>query len=274
MYFDFYGLRENPFNVTSDPDFLFLSSTHKETLSHLLYGINNRKGFIAITGEIGSGKTTLCKALIYSLDDNVKVSLVFNPSLPDNQLLEAIVDDFGIIPERRTKAAFIKGINFFLLDQLRENRNCVLIIDEAQNLKPSTLETLRMLSNLETNKEKLIQIVLVGQPQLRDKLDLPSMLQLRQRISVRFHLMPLEQSEIISYIKHRLHVAGCTEDPTFSAEALELIFSYSKGIPRLINLVCDKSLLFGFVKETRNIDEYLVEQSIKELEGSAPLLPV
>ncbi len=274
MYLDYYDLKENPFNVTSDPDFLYLSNTHKEALSHLLYGINNRKGFIEITGEIGSGKTTLCKALIYSLDDSVKVSLIFNSSLQNNQLLEAVVDDFGIMPERRTKVAFIKAMNSFLLEQLRENRNCVLIVDEAQNLKNSTLETLRMLSNLETNKEKLIQIVLVGQPQLRDKLNLPSMVQLRQRISVRFHLMPLEKSEIESYIHHRLQVAGCTEHPTFTSEASDLIFSYSKGIPRLVNLVCDKSLLFGFVKETRIVDEYLVDQSIKEIEGSYSLLPV
>ncbi|HPN73004.1 MAG TPA: AAA family ATPase, partial [Candidatus Omnitrophota bacterium] len=180
MYLGFYGLKENPFNVTSDPDFLYMSGTHKEALSHLLYGINNRKGFIEITGEIGSGKTTLCKALISSLDDRTRVSLVFNSSLQDTQLLEAVVDDFGLKPERRAKLAFIKAINSFLLEQLKDNRNCVLIVDEAQNLKPSTLEALRMLSNLETNKEKLLQIVLVGQPQLRNKLNLPSMVQLRQ----------------------------------------------------------------------------------------------
>ena len=274
MYLNFYGLKENPFNVTSDPDFLYLSNTHKEALSHLVYGINNRKGFIEITGEIGSGKTTLCKALIYSLDDSVKVSLVFNSSLQDNQLLEAIVDDFGLKPERRAKVAFLRAINSFLLEQLRNNRNCVLIVDEAQNLKPSTLETMRMLSNLETNKEKLLQIVLVGQPQLREKLNLPSMLQLRQRVSVRFHLTPLEKNEIISYIRHRLNVAGCGDDLNFSQEASELIFSYSKGIPRLVNLVCDKSLLFGFVKETKYIDEDLVEQSIREVEGIYPLMAV
>jgi general secretion pathway protein A len=272
MYLDFYGLKENPFNVTSDPDFLYLSSTHREALSHLVYGINNRKGFIEITGEVGSGKTTLCKALIYSLDESVKVSLVFNSSLQDNQLLEAITDDFGIKPERRAKVAFIKAINLFLLEQLRGDRNCVLIVDEAQNLRPSTLETLRMLSNLETNKEKLLQIVLVGQPQLRDKLNLPSMLQLRQRISVRFHLMPLEKNELPSYINHRLNVSGSDGTLIFSEEAADLIFSYSKGIPRIVNLVCDKSLLFGFVKETHLINEELVEQSIREIEGSYPLI--
>ncbi len=272
MYFDFYGLRENPFNVTSDPDFLYLSTSHKEALNHLLYGVDNRKGFIEVTGEVGSGKTTLCKALMHRLGDNVEISLVFNSSLPDTQLLEAVCDDFGIKPERRAKVAFIKALNSFLLEQLRNNRNCVLIVDEAQNLKPSTLETMRMLSNLETNKEKLIQIILVGQPQLRDKLNLPSMLQLRQRISVRFHLTPLEKNEILPYVRHRLGVAGSEGDITFSPEALEMISSYSKGIPRLVNLVCDKSLLFGFVRETKFIDGDLVDQSIKEIEGSYPLV--
>ncbi|MFA6636109.1 MAG: AAA family ATPase [Candidatus Omnitrophota bacterium] len=274
MYLDFYGFRENPFNVTSDPDFLYLSNTHREALSHLVYGINNRKGFIEITGEIGSGKTTLCKALISSLDDSVKLSLVFNSSLPNTQLLEAIADDFGIKPERRAKVAFIKAINSFLLDQLQNDRNCVLIIDEAQNLKNSTLETIRMLSNLETNKEKLLQIVLVGQPQLRDKLNLPSMLQLRQRVSVRFHLMPLEKTETLSYIRHRLNIAGGNDKLVFSDKAADRIFLYSEGIPRLVNLVCDKALLFGFVKETMFIDEGLVEQSIKEIEGTYPVMAV
>jgi general secretion pathway protein A len=274
MYLDFYGFGENPFNVTSDPDFLYLSNTHREALSHLVYGINNRKGFIEITGEIGSGKTTLCKALISSLDESVKLSLVFNSSLQDSQLLEAVADDFGIKPERRAKVAFIRAINSFLLDQLQNNRNCVLIIDEAQNLKNSTLETIRMLSNLETNKEKLLQIVLVGQPQLRDKLNLPSMLQLRQRVSVRFHLMPLEKTEILSYISHRLNIAGGNDKLVFSDKAADRIFLYSEGIPRLVNLVCDKALLFGFVKETMFIDEGLVEQSIKEIEGTYPVITV
>ena len=271
MYLEYYGLRENPFNVTSDPDFLYLSQTHREALDHLIYGINQRKGFIEITGEIGAGKTTLCKALLNSLDDNTKSSLIFNSTLQETQLLEAILNDFGITPERRSKVAFIKTLNSFLLEQLYAGRNTILVIDEAQNLKTSTLETIRMLSNLETNKEKLLQIILVGQPQLRDKLKLPSLVQLRQRVSVRFHLTPLQKSELSRYVEHRLTVAGSSGNIGFSQEAIDLMFSYSKGIPRVVNLICDKSLLLGFVRGTRFLEYSVIEQSIQEIEGKYPI---
>jgi general secretion pathway protein A len=254
MYLDFYGLKENPFNVTSDPNFLYLSHTHQEALNHLLYGINQRKGFIEITGEIGSGKTTLCRALLSRLDERIKTSIIFNSSLPESQLLEAIVEDFGAKPERRGKGAFIKALNRFLLEQLSRGNNAVLIVDEAQNLRLSALETIRMLSNLETEKEKLLQIILVGQPQLREKLDSPDLEQLRQRISVRFHVKALDVTEIPQYIAHRLHVAGSSGNVNFTPEAVDSILAYTKGIPRLINLVCDKSLLLGFVRETFLID--------------------
>jgi general secretion pathway protein A len=267
MYLDFYGLKENPFNVTSDPDFLYLSHTHKEALDHLLYGIHARKGFIEITGEIGAGKTTLCRALINQLDDDTKTSLIFNSSLPETQLLEAIVTDFGITPERRNKVAFLKQLNAFLLDQLSKGNNTVLIIDEAQNLRKSTLETIRMLSNLETDKEKLLQIILVGQPELRDKLNSPALVQLRQRISVRFHVRALERNELDGYIHHRIAVAGAPQTINFFPESCDLIYSYSGGIPRLINLLCDKALLMGFVRETRLIEPEIIEKSIEEIEG-------
>jgi general secretion pathway protein A len=274
MYLEYYGLKENPFNVTSDPDFLYLSHTHREALNHLIYGISQRKGFIEITGEIGAGKTTLCKALLNSLDENTRSSLIFNSTLQETQLLEAILNDFGITPERRSKVAFLKTLNSFLLDQLYAGRNTILIIDEAQNLKASTLETIRMLSNLETNKEKLLQIILVGQPQLRDKLNLPSLVQLRQRISVRFHLTPLEKNELHRYIEHRLSVAGSSGNIGFSQEAIDLIFTYSKGIPRVVNLICDKSLLLGFVRGTRFLEYGVIEQSIQEIEGKYSLVKV
>lgn len=267
MYLEYYGLKENPFNVTSDPDFLYLSHTHKEALNHLLYGINQRKGFVEITGEIGAGKTTLCRALLKQLDSRTKTSLIFNSNLPENQLLEAILNDFGIIPKRRSKVAYLRFLDNFLLEELNSNNNVVLIIDEAQNLRLSTLEMIRMLSNFETDKEKLLQIILVGQPQLRDKLNSPSLQQLRQRISVRFHIKALEKDEILNYIQHRLNVAGTLENVNFSSEAIDLIFSYSKGIPRLINLICDKALLLGFVHETHFIEIHITEKSIKEIEG-------
>ena len=271
MYREFYGLKENPFNVTSDPNFLYLSHTHKEGLNHLLYGIEQRKGFLEITGEIGAGKTTLCRALVNRFDERTKTSIIFNSNLPEMQLLEAVVEDFGITPPRRSKIAFIKELNSFLLDQLSKGNNAVLIVDEAQNLRFSTLETIRMLSNMETEKEKLLQIVLVGQPQLRDKLASPNLVQLRQRISIRFHIKALQKDEIAQYIEHRLTVAGSPDKLAFSPEAIGLIYSYTGGIPRLINIVCDKSLLLGYVQGTYHIGHNIVQKSIEELEGQFSL---
>ncbi|MFH1305273.1 MAG: AAA family ATPase [Candidatus Omnitrophota bacterium] len=274
MYLDFYGLKENPFNVTSDPSFLYLSNTHREALDHLLYGINQKKGFVEITGEIGAGKTTLCRALLTRLDYSVKTSFIFNSSLPETQLLEAVLHDFGIIPERRRKVLFIRLLNDFLLDQLSQNNNVVLIIDEAQNLRSSTLETIRMLSNLETEKEKLLQIILVGQPQLREKLNSPQLLQLRQRIGVRFHIRALNKNEILEYIRHRLNVAKPREQIVFENDAIDSIYDYSAGIPRVINIICDKSLLLGFATGTRIIGQEIVKKSIEETEGQFSLVTV
>jgi general secretion pathway protein A len=267
MYKEFYGLKENPFNVTSDPSYLYLSNTHKEALDHLLYGVEQRKGFLEITGEIGAGKTTLCRAFINRFDERIKTSLIFNSNLPEMQLLEAILDDFGIDPVRRNKVAFLRALNKFLLEQLSCGNNAVLIIDEAQNLRFSTLETIRMLSNLETEKEKLLQIVLVGQPQLRKKLESPNLVQLRQRISIRFHIKALSRDEIPQYIEHRLDVAGSSGKIAFAPAAIGHIHSYTGGIPRLINIVSDKSLLLGFVQSTFYIGEDIVQKSIEELEG-------
>jgi general secretion pathway protein A len=267
MYLDYYGLKENPFNVTSDPSFLYLSRTHREALDHLKYGITQRKGFVEVTGEVGAGKTTLCRALLNQLQDNVKTSYIFNPGLPETQLLEAILEDLGMTPVRRSKVKIIKQLNEFLLEQLKEDNNVVLIIDEAQNLRPRTLETIRMLSNLETEKEKLLQIILVGQPELRDKLRDHGMLQLRQRISIRFHITALEESEIDMYIMHRLNVASIEKNIEITDGALKDIYDYTKGIPRVINVVCDKALLLGYVHGTRLIEKGIIEQSIEEIEG-------
>jgi len=267
MYLDFFGLKENPFNVTSDPSFLYLSHTHKEALNHLIYGIDQRKGFITITGEVGAGKTTLCRALLKKLDERTKTSLIFNSDLPEIQLLEAIVLDFGIAPKRLSKVTFINQLNVFLLEQLSLGNNAVLIMDEAQNIRSSTLETIRMLSNLETEKEKLLQIVLVGQPQLRDKLNSPNLLQLRQRIGVRFHIRALSKDEVLGYIYHRLEVAGDTNNIRFEPRAVDLLYSYSNGIPRVVNIICDKALLLAFVCETHTVGENIMRKSIDELEG-------
>jgi general secretion pathway protein A len=245
-----------------------LSETHREALDHLLYGVHERKGFIAITGEIGAGKTTICRAILRKLEHGTKTSIVFNSNLPETQLLEAVLLDFGITAARRDKVSFFKAINEFLLKQLSIGNNVVLIIDEAQNLRNSTLETIRMLSNLETEKEKLLQIVLVGQPQLRDKLNLPSLLQLRQRIGVWCHVNALKNHEVRGYIEHRLNVAGPGCNTSFTQEAVDLIAAHSGGIPRVINIVCDKSLLLGFVLGTREINRAVIEKSIDEVTGN------
>ena len=196
MYKEFYGLREYPFNMTPDPAFLFLSRHHRVALDVLLYGIRERKGFIAITGEVGAGKTTLCRALLNSLDAKTKTALILNPSLSDSQILRAITDEFRLQPAKTTKKDLYDSINGFLLRELAANHNVALIVDEAQNLKPSVLEQIRLLSNLETEKEKLLQIILVGQPELAEILDRDSLRQLKQRISLRYHVASLAPEEV------------------------------------------------------------------------------
>ncbi|MFH1594163.1 MAG: AAA family ATPase [Candidatus Omnitrophota bacterium] len=275
MYRGYYGLKEHPFNVTSDPSFLYFGKTHREALSQILYGINERKGFLEITGEVGAGKTTLCKALLSRLDESTKTAFILNSNLSGAQLLEAIVEDFGLHPTRLTKIALMRQLNNFLLEELRKNCNVVLILDEAQNLSIQNLEEIRLLSNLETDKEKLFQIILVGQPELRRKLNSHALLQLRQRIGVRFHVSPLERGEIGMYISHRLSVAGADLSRlSFSEDAIDIIFRYSGGVPRLINVVCDKALLTGFVLEKWTIDECIIDKSIREIEGKPAELAV
>ncbi|NQT00306.1 MAG: AAA family ATPase [Candidatus Omnitrophica bacterium] len=268
MYERFFGLKEKPFNVTADPGFLFFSRHHKEAFSHLVYGIKERKGFLEITGEIGTGKTTLCKALLNSLDANTKTALILNPDLSKAQLLRMMLQDLGVEDEKNSKTSLLTKLNQFLIQQLSSGNNVVLIIDEAQNLKDSLLEQIRLLSNLETEKEKLLQIVLVGQPELREKLKSPKLRQLRQRISVRYHIFPLIRPEVDKYIRHRLSVAGSNRCVNFSKEAVDEIYSYSQGFPRLINILCDKLLLAAFVRTTKTITPELVQVCIQELEGN------
>ena len=267
MYLPFFNLREPPFNLTPDPRFLFLSSQHEEALSHLLYGIHERKGFIEITGEVGSGKTVLCRALLEQLDASVSTALIFNSYLTQSELLAAISRDFGLATEDVTGAALIERLNAYLLSEFSAGRNAVVVIDEAQNLEPTVLEQLRMLSNLETARGKLLQIVLVGQPELRDKLSLPGMRQLDQRIAVRFHLNELSRPETASYVAHRLRVAGADDGITFTQRALRLIYQSSGGLPRRVNLVCDRALMTAYVRETRGIDGAIVRQSVRDLNG-------
>ncbi len=268
MYTSFYGLKESPFNITPDSRFLFLSRQHEEALASLMYGIEQRKGFIVITGEIGAGKTTLCRTLLKKLDsEQIRIALVFNPLLTEIELLRAINQELGIECQYNSKKDLIDELNEFLLGEISRGHNVVVVIDEAQNLTPALLEQLRLLSNLETETEKLLQIVLIGQPELQDILELPQLQQLNQRVAVRYHLEPLSQEEIIKYIRHRLSVAGAEIDIQFTDDALDKIYEYSGGVPRKINVLCDRALLIGFVHSTHEIDRSIIEQSIEEVSG-------
>lgn len=268
MYETFYSLNKKPFSITSSPYFLFLSRKHKEALAHLKYGIQERVGFIEITGEVGTGKTTLCRCLLNELDEKTKTAFIFNSNLSEIQLMQNIVEDFGIQTAKKNKSSLFVELNRFLIEQLILNNNVVLIIDEAQNLSMKLLEQIRMLSNLEAEDQKLLQIILVGQPELREKLRSPALRQLRQRISVRYHMGALDQDEIPQYIAHRLNLAGGNgQGPLFQEKAIHEIARYSGGIPRLINVVCDKALLTGFVMEEKTITDEIIKRSINEIEG-------
>lgn len=265
MYLEFYGLTTAPFNITSNPEFFFESTSHKEALAALLYGIKEKKGIILITGEVGTGKTTLCKAILNKLSPNFRTSLILNPYFSQVQLLRAIVEDFGLTPKNNNRLDIVKELNQFLLQINLEGGTAVLIIDEAQDLNANQLEQIRLLSNLETIQHKLLQIVLVGQPELEEKLQRPNLRQIRQRIFVKYKLKPLTQEEVINYINFRLEKAG-KSNIDISPSAYKLIYEFSLGIPRLINMLCDRALLCGFVQEKRMIDEEILKLSIEELQ--------
>jgi general secretion pathway protein A len=267
MYNQFYGFRESPFNITPDPRFLFFSDRHREAYNHILFGIKERKGFIQVTGEVGAGKTTLCRALLEELGSDYITALILNPCLNPTQLLRTILTELGLTPGKADRVACLEMLNRFLLEQLEAGRDVVLLIDEAQDLAPELLEQVRLLSNLETDQRKLLQIVLIGQPELREKLNDRGLRQLRQRITVRYHLTPLSRQEVERYVQHRLEVVGANGRPAFTSWAIRSVFRYSGGIPRLINAVCDKALLAGFVEGTDLLTWRQVRRAIRELEG-------
>ncbi|MBP7797834.1 MAG: AAA family ATPase [Thermoanaerobaculaceae bacterium] len=270
MYQEFYGLAAQPFSITPDPRYLYLSRRHREAMEHMLFGITQRKGFVQITGEVGAGKSTLCRALLAQLGEAYATALILNPVGSGMQLLRSILLELGLSDRGNDRVRLLQRLNEFLLARLATAQDVVLLVDEAQDLSDELLEEVRLLSNLETDDRKLLQIVLVGQPELRDRLEHPRMRQLRQRITVRYHLGPLDRDEIEAYIRHRLTVAGATGRPTFSAAALRSIQRYSHGVPRLVNAVCDKALLCGYVEGHDHLGWRQIRRAIRDLEGRDP----
>jgi general secretion pathway protein A len=268
VYLDYYGLTDPPFDITPNPRFLFYSAKHREAFNHLLYGIRERKGFVQLTGEVGAGKTTLCRAMLEQLDGQYSTALILNPVMSADELMQAIAIEFGLDVHGMDRLDTIAAINNFLLWQVEQQKETVLIIDEAQDLTDDLLEQVRLLSNLETDDRKLLQIVLMGQPELRDRLNDHKLRQLRQRITVRYHLLPLSRYEVSHYIQHRLEVSGAKNGPHFTQPALWRVHRYSAGIPRLVNAVCDKALLAGFVQQADRITYGMVGRAIRELEGN------
>ena len=266
MYEAFFNLKQKPFDLLPDPNFLFMSSSHKKVLSYLDYGIRERVGFILLTGEVGSGKTTIIRNLIKKNLTDVVLSKIFNTRVDSEQLIAMINDDFGLPVLNKDKITLLRDLNTFLIEQFVKGNQPVLIIDEAQNLNHELLEEIRMLYNLETDNAKLLQIILVGQPELRKTLTSATLIQLRQRISINCHINPLTRFEVELYILHRLETAGDREAASFSDETLDIIFTYSRGIPRLINIICDFILLAAFAEETRVIDAALVLDIIGDLD--------
>ncbi|HET6429502.1 MAG TPA: AAA family ATPase [Phycisphaerae bacterium] len=269
MYLEYYKLTERPFNLTPDTKFLYMTEQHQTALNHLLYGIGQRKGFVLLTGEVGTGKTTLCRKLLASLEGQCHTAMILNPMLTETQLLRAVVEDFGVECPRRDRLAYLSLLNRFLLEVNLAGRNAVLIIDEAQDMSVELLEMTRLLSNLETESAKLLQIVLVGQPELRQKLRSPNLRQLDQRITVRYHLRMMNLAETAEYIRHRLQVAGADGKVRFDEDAIEAVYRHSGGTPRLINAIGDKALLAGYVRQSRLIDGGIVAEALHELKEAA-----
>ncbi|MDP4612061.1 MAG: AAA family ATPase [Opitutales bacterium] len=267
MYQDYFGFSEMPFHVTPNPRFLFLSPTHEEALQHLRYGIEDKKGFIVLTGEVGCGKTTLCRKLLEELEANemCDTALLLNPRISETQLLKGIMKELGEESKARSKNDLLDKMNDILLDRIEKGREIVVIIDEAQNLSFEVMEMLRMLSNLETYDQKLLQIILMGQPELTAKLREDRLRQFRQRVLVHYDLKQLNATEVHLYILHRLSLAGSNGRPQFTRRALKLVAKGSLGIPRMINNICDKALLSAFIRNGDEVTWWDVRKALKDI---------
>ena len=270
MYESFYGLRENPFNVTPDPQYIYLGQNQKEALAHLLYGVRTKKGFIVLTGEVGTGKTTLVHYLLDKLNgkDRTKTAYLFNPKLTVNDFMEYILKDLGLDTPKGSKGDYLHILHQNLVTAYQEGESVILIVDEAQGLNPELLEEIRLLSNLETSKSKLLQIILVGQPELNKTLLEPGFRQLRQRVNLHYNLLPLSEQETKEYIEKRLRIAGA-KGALFSKGAIKEIYLKSKGIPRLVNILCDNSLLNGFASDQKLVDREKVREAARDLKISS-----
>jgi type II secretory pathway predicted ATPase ExeA len=267
LYRTHFGLREAPFNITPDPSFLYLSASHREGLAQLSYGIRARKGFVVLTGEVGTGKTTLIHALLNDLNGSTQTALIFSTIVSPADLLRSVCEEFGLVePKRPLKEIhdYLVSLNEFLLESYRKGENCALIIDEAQNLSAEVLESIRLLSNFETSKDKLLQILLVGQPELAVRLNSPELRQLKQRVMLRHHLRALSLQECCEYVSNRLKVAG-GDKSIFTPNALESIHSYSGGIPRIVNVLCDNALLTGYALGRKEIDTGIIREAAEDL---------
>ena len=270
MYAKFFGLKHEPFSIAPDPRYLFMSDRHREALAHLLYGVGGGGGFVLLTGEIGAGKTTVCRCFLEQIPRRCNVAYIFNPKLTVQELLKSVCDEFRIPyqhqgPGVETVKDYLDPLNEFLLKTHAVGQNNVLIIDEAQNLSPDVLEQLRLLTNLETSERKLLQIILIGQPELRTMLAQPELEQLAQRVIARFHLEALSEAETAQYIRHRLAVAGLARGKLFDTQAVERVHQLSRGIPRRINLLCDRALLGAYAEGKSRVDSDIVEKAASEV---------
>ena len=267
MYTEFFGLNEKPFAITPDPRYLYMSARHTDALAHLLYGISESGGFIQLTGEVGTGKTTLIRSVLEQVPEKADIALILSPQLTTVEFLATIVQELHCPPTtERTVKAHIDVLNTHLMQAHSEGRRVVLIVDEAQTLSPELLEQVRLLTNLETSKQKLLQIILIGQPELRELLDRPEMRQIAQRITGRYHLEPLRKDDTRAYVSHRLRVAGAQSD-IFTKRAIDALYKHSRGIPRLINVIADRALLAGYTKDQRSVDVRLVSAAADEVFG-------